>query len=119
MLKFLTVVLLTLFTMSSIAEDKYDEMINKGLLCSPKKMVFDKLDREVWVPAIRSKNLNGFMTYIFFKETDDRIGRVGIARIYEVDPTDMIACFVSEGRRIQWNDSFWNTFILKEDGLYI
>ena len=119
MLKFLTVVLLTLFTMSSIAEDKYDEMINKGLLCSPKKMVFDKLDREVWVPAIRSKNLNGFMTYIFFKETDDRFGKVGRMRIYEVDKTDTIACLISESEKIQWNGSFWDTFILRSDGLYI
>ena len=61
----------------------------------------------------------GFVTYIFFKETDDTIGKVGRARIYEVDPNRQIACFISEGERIQWNGSFWDTFILKPDGLYI
>ena len=118
MLKYLTIIFLTLFTTATVSEE-YETMINKGLLCSPKTNVFGKLDIDGWVPAIRMSQDNGSMTYIFFKETDDRIGRVGIARIYEVDPNDKIACFVSEGRRIQWNDSFWNTFILKEDGLYI
>ena len=118
MLKYLTIVFLTLFTTATVSEE-YVTMINKGVLCNPKPLVFKKLDREGWGPAIRMTQDTGFMTYIFFKETDDRIGRVGIARIYEVDPNDKIACFDSEGRRIQWNDSFWNTFILKEDGLYI
>ena len=62
---------------------------------------------------------SGFVTYIFFKETDDTVGKVGYARIYEVDPNKQIACFISEGKRIQWNDSFWDNFLLKPDGLYI
>ena len=118
MLKYLTIVFLTLFTTATVSEE-YETMINKGLLCSPKANVFGKLDIDGWVPAIRMKQDNGFMTYIFFKETDVTVGKVGYARLYEVYPNKQIACFVSEGRRIQWNESFWDTFILKEDGLYI
>ena len=118
MLKYLTIVFLTLFTTATVSEE-YEAMINKGLLCSPKANVFGKLEIDGWVPAIRMTQDSGFMTYIFFRETDDRIGRVGIARIYEVDPSDKIACFISEGSGIQWNGSFWDTFILKPDGMYI
>ena len=49
----------------------------------------------------------------------DYQGKVGKARIYEVDPNRQIACFISEGKRIQWNGSFWDNFLLKPDGLYI
>ena len=52
-------------------------MINKGVLCNPKPLVFKKLDREGWVPAIRMSQDSGFVTYVFFKETDDTIGKVG------------------------------------------
>ena len=118
MLKFLTVVFLTFFT-TSIVSEEYGTMINKGVLCNPKSLVFNKLDREGWIPAIRMSQDSGFVTYIFFKETDDTVGKVGRARIYEVDPNRQVACFISEGKRIQWNGSFWDKFILKEDGLYI
>ena len=118
MLKFLTIVFLTLFTTATVSEE-YGTMINKGVLCNPKPLVFKKLDREGWVPAIRMTQDSGFVTYIFFKETYDTIGKVGKARIYEVEPNRQVACFISEGKRIQWNGSFWDTFILKEDGLYI
>ena len=73
MLKYLTIVFLTLFTTATVSEE-YETMINKGLLCSPKANVFGKLDIDGWVPTIRMTQDNGFMTYIFFKETDDRIG---------------------------------------------
>ena len=118
MFKLLTIVFLTLFTTATVSEE-YETMINKGLLCSPKTNVFGKLDIDGWVPAIRMTQDSGFVTYIFFKETDDTIGKVGIARIYEVDPNRQIACFISEGKRIQWNGSFWDNFLLKPDGLYI
>ena len=118
MLKYLTIVFLTLFTTATVSEE-YETMINKGLLCSPKANVFGKLDIDGWVPTIRMTQDNGFMTYIFFKETDDTVGKVGYARIYEVDPNKQIACFISEGKRIQWNGSFWDNFLLKPDGLYI
>ena len=118
MLKYLTIVFLTLFTTATVSEE-YETMINKGLLCSPKSNVFGKWDIDGWVPAIRMTQDSGFTNCLLFTETDDRIGSVGIARIYEVDPNDKVACFISEGRRIQWNDSLWNNFIMKEDGLYI
>ena len=44
MFKLLTVVFLTLFTMSSIAEDKYDFMVDKSLLCSPKEVIIKQME---------------------------------------------------------------------------
>ena len=77
------------------------------------------------MPAIFVHFIHGYLIYglkggIFGMLPDLlSFGRVGIARIYEVDPNRQVACFISEGKRIQWNGSFWDTFILKEDGLYI
>ena len=70
MLKFLTIVFLTLFATATVSEE-YGTMINKGVLCNPKSLVFNKLDREGWIPSVRMSQDSGFVTYIFFKTDND------------------------------------------------
>ena len=127
MFKLLTIVFLTVFSVSSIAEEKYDFAVDKSLLCLPKQEMFDRLDKEYWIPVIRTKQEDsGFTTYIYFKEDDVRPGMVNNMIIFEVDPTETSACVLTKGEQgtIQFNGSFWNKFYLtpmmnKNDGVDI
>tara|TARA_B100001113_G_scaffold351925_1_gene352114 strand:- start:200 stop:583 length:384 start_codon:yes stop_codon:yes gene_type:complete len=127
MFKLLTIVFLTVFSVSSIAEEKYDFAVDKSLLCLPKQEMFDRLDKEYWIPVIRTKQEDsGFTTYIYFQEDDARPGKVNNMIIFEVDPTETSACVLTKGEQgtIQFNGSFWNKFYLtpmmnKNDGVDI
>ena len=115
MFKILTIVFLTVFSISSIAEEKYDFAVDKSLLCIPKQEMFDRMDRNYWIPVIRVKSEGSdFMTYIYFKEDDVVPGRVKNMIIFEVDPTETSACVITKGEEgtIQFNGSFWNKFYL-------
>ena len=115
MFKLLTIVFLTVFSISSIAEEKYDFAVDKSLLCVPKQEMFDRMDRNYWIPVIRVKSEGSdFMTYIYFKEDDVVPGKVKNMIIFEVDPTETSACVLTKGEEgtIQFNGSFWNKFYL-------
>jgi len=115
MFKLLTIVFLAVFSVSSIAEEKYDFAVDKSLLCIPKQEMFDRMDRNYWIPVIRVKSEGSdFMTYIYFKEDDVVPGRVKNMIIFEVDPTETSACLITKGEEgtIQFNGSFWNKFYL-------
>ena len=115
MFKLLTIVFLTVCSISSIAEEKYDFAVDKSLLCVPKQEMFDRMDRNYWIPVIRVKSEGSdFMTYIYFKEDDVVPGRVKNMIIFEVDPTETSACLITKGEEgtIQFNGSFWNKFYL-------
>ena len=115
MFKLLTIVFLAVFSVSSIAEEKYDFAVDKSLLCVPKQEMFDRMDRNYWIPVIRVKSEGSdFMTYIYFKEDDVVPGRVKNMIIFEVDPTETSACVLTKGEEgtIQFNGSFWNKFYL-------
>ena len=115
MFKLLTIVFLAVFSVSSIAEEKYDFAVDKSLLCVPKQEMFDRMDRNYWIPVIRIKSEGSdFMTYIYFKEDDVVPGRVKNMIIFEVDPTETSACLITKGEEgtIQFNGSFWNKFYL-------
>ena len=115
MFKLLTIVFLTVFAISSIADDKYDFAVDKSLLCISKQEMFDRMDRDYWIPVIRTKQEDsGFTTYIYFKEDDVRPGKVNNMIIFEVDPTETSACLITKGEEgtIQFNGSFWNKFYL-------
>ena len=115
MFKLLTIVFLAVFSVSSIAEEKYDFAVDKSLLCVPKQEMFDRMDRNYWIPVIRVKSEGSdFMTYIYFKEDDVVPGRVKNMIIFEVDPTETSACLITKGEEgtIQFNGSFWNKFYL-------
>ena len=115
MFKLLTIVFLTVFAVSSVAEDKYDFAVDKSLLCISKQEMFDRMDRDYWIPVIRTKQEDsGFTTYIYFKEDTVVPGKVTNMIIFEVDPTETSACLVTKGEEgtIQFNGSFWNKFYL-------
>ena len=115
MFKLLTIVFLTVFSVSSIAEEKYDFAVDKSLLCIPKQEMLDRMNQDYWVPVIRIKQKeSGFTTYIYFKEDDVVPGRVKNMIIFEVDPTETSACVITKGEEgtIQFNGSFWNKFYL-------
>ena len=115
MFKLLTIAFLTVFAVSSIADDKYDFAVDKSLLCIPKQEMLDRMERDYWIPVIRTKQEDsGFTTYIYFKEDDVRPGKVNNMIIFEVDPTETSACVITKGEEgtIQFNGSFWNKFYL-------
>tara|TARA_B100001996_G_C18348772_1_gene473129 strand:- start:227 stop:610 length:384 start_codon:yes stop_codon:yes gene_type:complete len=115
MFKLLTIAFLTVFAVSSIADDKYDFAVDKSLLCIPKQEMLDRMERDYWIPVIRTKQEDsGFTTYIYFKEDDVRPGKVNNMIIFEVDPTETSACVLTKGEEgtIQFNGSFWNKFYL-------
>jgi len=114
MFKLLTIVFLTVFSVSSIAEEKYDFAVDKSLLCIPKQEMIDRMDNTYWVPVIRIKQESGFVTYIYFREDDMKAGAVSNMIIFEVDPTETSACVLTKGVEgtIEFNGSFWNKFYL-------
>ena len=115
MFKLLTIVFLTVFSVSSIAEEKYDFAVDKSLLCISKQEMFDRMDKNYWIPVIRVKQKDSdFTTYIYFQEDDVVTGKVKNMIIFEVDPTETSACLVTKGEEgtIQFNGSFWNKFYL-------
>jgi len=115
MFKLLTIVFLTVFTVSSIADDKYDFAVDKSLLCISKQEMFDRMDKNYWVPVIRMKQEDsGFVTYIYFQEDDVVPGKIKNMIIFEVDPTETSACLITKGEEgtIEFNGSFWNKFYL-------
>jgi hypothetical protein len=114
MFKLLTIVFLTVFSVSSIAEEKYDFAVDKSLLCIPKQEMIDRMDNTYWVPVIRIKQDSGFTTYIYFREDDMKAGAVSNMIIFEVDPSETSACVLTKGVEgtIEFNGSFWNKFYL-------
>jgi len=114
MFKLLTVIFLTLFTMSSIAEDKYDFMVDKSLLCSPKEVIIKQMEEENWVAVIRIEQPSkGWWTYVYFQEDEYISGRVKRMKIFEFEPTGNTACLLSENNgSVQFNSKFWNDFFL-------
>jgi len=114
MFKLLTIVFLTVFSVSSIAEEKYDFAVDKSLLCIPKQEMIDRMNNTYWVPVIRIKQESGFVTYIYFREDDMKAGAVSNMIIFEVDPTETSACVLTKGVEgtIEFNGSFWNKFYL-------
>jgi hypothetical protein len=114
MFKLLTIVFLTVFSVSSIAEEKYDFAVDKSLLCIPKQEMIDRMNNTYWVPVIRIKQESGFVTYIYFREDDMKAGAVSNMIIFEVDPSETSACVLTKGVEgtIEFNGSFWNKFYL-------
>ena len=114
MFKLLTIVFLTVLSVSSIAEEKYDFAVDKSLLCISKQEMLDRMSRNYWVPVIRTKQKSGFTTYIYFKEDDTKPGAVNNIIIFEIDPTETSACVLTMGKEgtIEFNGSFWNEFYL-------
>jgi len=115
MFKLLTIVFLTVLSVSSIAEEKYDFAVDKSLLCISKQEMFDRMDKNYWVPVIRMKQQDsGFVTYIYFQEDDVVPGKIKNMIIFEVDPTETSACLITKGEEgtIEFNGSFWNKFYL-------
>ena len=114
MFKLLTIVFLTVFSVSSIAEEKYDFAVDKSLLCIPKQEMIDRMDNTYWVPVIRIKQDSGFTTYIYFREDDMKANAVSNMIIFEVDPSETSACVLTKGVEgtIEFNGSFWNKFYL-------
>jgi|TARA_B100000497_G_C7605564_1_gene363724 hypothetical protein len=114
MFKLLTIVFLTVLSVSSIAEEKYDFAVDKSLLCISKQEMLDRMSRNYWVPVIRTKQESGFTTYIYFKEDDTKPGAVNNIIIFEIDPTETSACVLTMGKEgtIEFNGSFWNEFYL-------
>ena len=115
MFKLLTIAFLTVFAVSSVAEDEYDFAVDKSLLCVSKQEMFDRMDRDYWIPVIRVKSEGSdFTTYIYFQEDNVVPGKVTNMIIFEVDPTETSACLITKGEEgtIQFNGSFWNKFYL-------
>ena len=56
MFKLLTIVFLTVFSVSSIAEEKYDFAVDKSLLCISKEEMLDRMSKNYWVPVIRTRS---------------------------------------------------------------
>ena len=84
MFKLLTIAFLTVFAVSSIADDKYDFAVDKSLLCISKQEMFDRMDRDDWIPVFRTKQEgSGFTTYIYFQEDDVVPGKVKNMIIFE------------------------------------
>ena len=112
MFKLLTIAFLALFTVSSIADDKYDFAVDKSLLCISKQEMFARMDRDYWIPVIRVKSEGSeFTTYIYFKEDDVVPGRVKNMMIFEFEPTGNTACLLSESSGSVWfNSEFWKKF---------
>tara|TARA_E500000178_G_C16722207_1_gene617711 strand:+ start:346 stop:666 length:321 start_codon:yes stop_codon:yes gene_type:complete len=100
--------------MSSIAEDKYDFMVDKGLLCSPKEVIIKQMEEENWVAVIRIEQTSkGWWTYVYFQEDKYIPGRVKRMKIFEFEPTGNTACLLSENNgSVQFNSKFWNDFFL-------
>jgi len=115
MFKLLTIVFLTVFSISSIAEEKYDFAVDKSLLCISKQEMLDRMNQDYWVPVIRIKQKgSGFTTYIYFLEDRMKAGAISNMIIFEIDPTETSACVLTMGeeRTIEFNGSFWNKFYL-------
>ena len=116
MFKLLTVAFLTLFTVSTYAIDKYDFFVDKGLPCSDRKVIEQKLYEDGWVATIKiEQESKGWWTYIYFKEDYKVPGRVESMMIFEFEPSGNTACLLSKsGSSVWFNQSFWNNFFLSK-----
>ena len=85
-------------------DGKYAMMIDKGILCDKKGLIFNRYHSNGYVSAIRGKSKSGFDTYILIR-SKFRDGRYLLNEmvILEIDETNSIACVVSENTNTEYN----------------
>ena len=85
-------------------DGKYAIMIDKGILCDKKGLIFNRYHSNGYVSAIRGKSKSGFDTYILIR-SKFRDGRYLLNEmvILEIDEPNGIACVVSENTNTEYN----------------
>jgi hypothetical protein len=85
-------------------DGKYAMMINKGILCDMKGIVFGRYHSKGYVSAFRGVNESGLDTYILLR-SKFRDGRYLMNEmvILEIDEPNNVACVISENNRAEYN----------------
>ena len=85
-------------------DGKYAMMINKGILCDMKGIVFGRYHSKGYVSAFRGVNESGLNTYILLR-SKFRDGRYLMNEIVilEIDEPNNVACVISENNRAEYN----------------
>ena len=85
-------------------DGKYAIMIDKGILCDKKGLIFNRYHSNGYVSAIRGKSKSGFDTYILIR-SKFRDGRYLLNEmvILEIDEPNGVACVVSENTNTEYN----------------
>ena len=86
-------------------DGKFAMMINKGILCDKKGLIFNRYFSIGYVSAFRGINKSGFETYILLR-SGFREGRFFMNEmvILEIDTQNSIACVVSENTNAEYNE---------------
>ena len=85
-------------------DGKFAIMIDKGILCDRKGIVFARYHNKGYVSAFRGVNQSGLDPYILLR-SKFRNGRYLMNEmvILEIDEPNEIACVISENRRAEYN----------------
>ena len=86
-------------------DGKYALMLDKGVLCDKKGLIFNRYHSKGYVSALRGLSKSGFETYILLR-SQYRDGRfyMNDMVILEIDNQSSIACVISENTNAEYNE---------------
>ena len=86
-------------------DGKFAIMIDKGVLCDKKGLIFNRYHSRGFVSAFRGISKSGFETYILLR-SGFRDGRYWMNEmiILEIDNQSSIACVISENTNAEYNE---------------
>lgn len=86
-------------------DGKFAIMIDKGVLCDKKGLIFNRYHSRGFVSAFRGISKSGFETYILLR-SGFRDGRYWMNEmiILEIDNQSNIACVISENTNSEYNE---------------
>lgn len=86
-------------------DGKYALMLDKGVLCDKKGLIFNRYHSKGYVSAFRGLSKSGFETYILLR-SQYKDGRYWMNEmvILEIDNQSSIACVISENTNAEYNE---------------